>query len=75
MPGIIGEMIADSDLKDLGMHTELCSDAYYKIYEAGKLTNKYSTLNKGQGNFGNILRNRKALRMGKRKSGNYGIPS
>lgn len=49
MPGIIGEMIADSDLKDLGMHTELCSDAYYKIYEAGKLTNKYSTLNKGKG--------------------------
>ncbi len=49
MPGIIGEMIAESDLKDLGMHTELCSDAYYKIYEAGKLTNKYSTLNKGKG--------------------------
>ena len=49
MPGVIGEMIAESDLKDLGMHTELASDAYYKIYEAGKLTNKYSTLNKGKG--------------------------
>ncbi len=49
MPGVIGEMIAESDLKDLGMHTELSSDAYYKIYEAGKLTNKYSTLNKGKG--------------------------
>lgn len=49
MPGVIGEMIADSDIKDLGMHTELASDAYYKIYEAGKLTNKYSALNKGKG--------------------------
>lgn len=49
MPGVIGEMIADSDLKDLGMHTELASDAYYKIYEAGKLTNKYSKLNRGKG--------------------------
>lgn len=49
MPGVIGEMIADSDLKDLGMHTELASDAYYKIFEAGKLTNKYSNLNRGKG--------------------------
>lgn len=49
MPSVIGEMIADSDLKDLGMHTELATDAYYKIYESGKLTNKYSKLNKGKG--------------------------
>ena len=49
MPGVIGEMIAKSDLKDLGMHTELASDAYYKIYEAGKLTNKYSNLKRGKG--------------------------
>lgn len=49
MPGVIGEMIADSDLKDLGMHTELASDAYYKMFQAGKLTNKYSTLNSGKG--------------------------
>lgn len=49
MPGLIGEMIADSDLKDLGMHTELCSDAYYHIHQAGKLTNKYSKISKGKG--------------------------
>lgn len=49
MPSVIGEMIADSDLKDLGMHTELASNAYYRIFESGKLTNKYSTLNPGKG--------------------------
>lgn len=49
LPGVIGDMIAKSGLKDLGMHAELASDAYYKIFEAGKLTNKYSTLNRGKG--------------------------
>ena len=48
-PSVIGEMIADSDLRDLGMHTELAADAYYKIFEAGKLTNKHSNLIKGKG--------------------------
>ena len=52
LPGVIGRMIADSDLKDLGMHTELCSDAYYYIHEAGKLTNRYSSLNPGKGVLG-----------------------
>jgi len=32
-------MLAESDLKDLGMHTELCSDAYVSLTEAGKLNN------------------------------------
>ncbi len=39
MPNVLGSMLADSDLKDLGMHTELCSDAYVDLSEAGKLTN------------------------------------
>lgn len=52
LPGIIGKMIADSDLKDLGMHTELCSDAYYYIHKAGKLKNRYSALSPGKGVFG-----------------------
>ena len=49
MPNALGELIADSDLKDLGMHTELCSDGYLALYKAGKLTNRRKTLlpNKG----------------------------
>ncbi len=39
MPNVLGSMLAESDLKDLGMHTELCSDAYVALTEAGKLTN------------------------------------
>lgn len=49
MPGVIGRMICDSDLKDLGMHTELCSDPYVDLYEAGKLTNKMKAIHKGKG--------------------------
>ena len=43
MPNALGKMIAKSDLKDFGMHTELCSDAYVDLAEAGKLTNKKKT--------------------------------
>lgn len=49
MPGVIGERIAESDVKDIGMHTELASDAYLAMYRAGKLTNRNSALHKGKG--------------------------
>ncbi len=52
MPNALGEIIAHSDLKDLGMHTELCSDAYLSMYLAGKLTNRCKTLHRGKGVFG-----------------------
>ena len=39
MPNAIGKMIAESDLKDLGAHTEMFVDTYLDIYNAGKLTN------------------------------------
>ncbi len=52
MPNAVGEIIAQSDLKDLGMHTELCSDAYLSLYLAGKLTNKKKTIDRGKGVFG-----------------------
>ena len=52
MPNALGELIAESDLKDLGMHTELCSDAYLKMYEAGKLTNRRKMVDRGKGVFG-----------------------
>ncbi|MBQ0066162.1 MAG: butyryl-CoA:acetate CoA-transferase [Firmicutes bacterium] len=40
MPNAVGSLLAKSDLKDLGMHTELCSDAYLDLFLSGKLTNK-----------------------------------
>ena len=55
MPNSVGEILAESDLKDLGMHTELCSDSYLHLYNAGKLTNKKKTIDKGKGVFGNAI--------------------
>ena len=39
MPNTIGEMIAKSDLKDLGIQSEMFCDAMVTMYEAGKVTN------------------------------------
>lgn len=39
-PNALGSLIAESDLKDLGMHTELMSDGYLDLYKAGKITNR-----------------------------------
>lgn len=37
MPNTVGAMIADSDLKDLGVHTEMYVDAFVDIAKAGKI--------------------------------------
>ncbi len=51
MPNALGLLIAESDLKDLGMHTELMSDGYLKLYQAGKITNRRKALDRGKGVF------------------------
>ncbi|MFV0315223.1 MAG: acetyl-CoA hydrolase/transferase family protein [Anaerotignum sp.] len=55
MPNSVGNLIAESDLKHLGMHTELLSDAFVDLYEAGKLDNSRKTLHKDKGVFGIAL--------------------
>ncbi|MCQ2511557.1 MAG: butyryl-CoA:acetate CoA-transferase [Lachnospiraceae bacterium] len=55
MPNTLGNMLADSDLRNLGMHTELCSDAYLKLYKTGKLNNRKKTLHKGKGLTGMVI--------------------
>ena len=49
MPNVVGALLAKSDLTDLGMHTELCGDAYYALHQAGKLTNKKKSRQRGKG--------------------------
>jgi len=39
LPNLLGTMIADSDLKDLGIQTEMFVEAYMKMYENGIVTN------------------------------------
>lgn len=51
MPNALGKLISDSDLKDLGMHTELMSCGYLELYKAGKITNRRKELHRGKGVF------------------------
>ena len=55
MPNALGTLIAQSDLKELGMHTELLSDGYLDLYRAGKITNKNKRLFRGKGVFSTCL--------------------
>lgn len=55
LPNVVGARLAESDLMDLGMHTELCGDAYYQLHRAGKLTNRALNLHRGQGMTGMVF--------------------
>lgn len=48
MPNAVGQAIAHSDLKDLGIHTEMFVDAMVDMVEAGRVTGKRKTLDKGK---------------------------
>lgn len=50
-PNALGSLIAESDLKDLGMHTELMSDGYLDLYQAGKITNRKKEICRNKGVF------------------------
>lgn len=48
MPNAVGTMIAQSDLKDLGVHTEMLVDSFVDMYLAGRVTNKKKQINPGK---------------------------
>ena len=48
MPNAVGSLIAQSDLKDLGVHTEMYVDAFVDMAEAGKLTGVCKPFDKGR---------------------------
>ena len=48
MPNAVGTMIAQSDLKDLGGHTEMLVDAYVDMYESGVMTGKRKAFDRGK---------------------------
>lgn len=51
MPNVLGSMIAQSDLKELGVHTEIYSDGFVDIANAGKITGQHKNLDKGRQTF------------------------
>ena len=48
MPNAVGMLIAQSDLKDLGVHTEMYVDSFVDMAEAGKLTCARKRLDPGR---------------------------
>ncbi len=48
MPNAVGSLIAKSDLKDLGVHTEMYVDGFVDIAKAGKITGARKPIDKGR---------------------------
>ena len=48
MPNTIGAMIAQSDLKDLSVHTEMYVDGFVDMAAAGKITGRHKAVDKGR---------------------------
>ncbi|NLB88796.1 MAG: butyryl-CoA:acetate CoA-transferase [Syntrophomonadaceae bacterium] len=47
LPNSVGTLIAESDIKDLSVHSEMFVDAFYNLYKAGKITGN-KNLDKGK---------------------------
>ena len=48
MPNTVGAMLCESDLKDLGVHTEMYVDAYVDLAMAGKVTCARKSIDRGR---------------------------
>lgn len=48
MPNAVGSMIAESDLKDLGVHTEMYVDGFVDIAMAGKINGSKKSIDTGR---------------------------
>lgn len=48
MPNALGQMIAESDLKDLGIHTEMLVDGFVDMVLAGKVNGSRKQLDRGR---------------------------
>ncbi|SHI28037.1 acetyl-CoA hydrolase/transferase family protein [Desulfosporosinus lacus] len=48
MPNALGQMIAESDLKDLGIHTEMLVDGFVDMVVAGKVNGTCKQLDRGR---------------------------
>lgn len=48
LPNAVGKIIAESDLKDLGGHTEMLADAYVDMIESGRMTGVRKSIDKNR---------------------------
>lgn len=59
MANAVGQMIAASDLKNLGCHTEMLCDAYVDLFAAGKITGSKKSIDPGKMVYGFALGSQK----------------
>ena len=52
LPNAVGQMLAKSDLRDLGVNTEMLCDSYLQLYRAGKVTNRLKSIDRYKSVFG-----------------------
>lgn len=48
IPNMVGKLIAQSDLKDLGGHTEMVVDAYVDMIESGRVNGRRKEIDRGR---------------------------
>lgn len=48
MPNVVGANIAKSDLKDMGIHTEMLVDSCVDLYESGRVTGMHKSIDRGK---------------------------
>lgn len=48
LPDLLGELICDSDLKDLGIHSEMFCNSMVELFERGLVTNRYKAVDRGK---------------------------
>ncbi|HBV97277.1 MAG: 4-hydroxybutyrate CoA-transferase [Peptococcaceae bacterium BICA1-7] len=48
LPNALGRLIAKSDLKDLGVHSEMMCDAFLEMWEAGRITGMKKNIDQGK---------------------------
>lgn len=48
LPTAVGDVICEAGIRDMGVHTELLTNSYLKMYKAGLISNKRKNLDKGR---------------------------
>ena len=74
MPDAVGRILCESDLRDLGMHTEMLIDAYLDLHTAGKLTNRAKGIDRGKGVFSFCVGTRELYEWADRNTGIASYP-
>ncbi|MBQ7479470.1 MAG: butyryl-CoA:acetate CoA-transferase, partial [Selenomonadaceae bacterium] len=55
LPNTVGSILAESDLKDFGVHTEMLCDSYLDLRRSGKITNRMKGIDRYKSVFGFAL--------------------